>query len=195
MPATPICSASTPKPANGSTRIRASAAVCRSAGCARRTISSRTMWSWNSPTTPCSSPIPTACGISERIRTTRRASMIKTFQQLASAAVKDNYVVEFRSDLSGALEQIGYDTPMDDYSLFALKSSARRSADDLPAPDSARHGFDRPGHAGGGGIHRETAARRRAGGQGRDPAQRVSGQHLQARARQLQEGDRRGSPC
>ncbi|WP_177995818.1 ATP-binding SpoIIE family protein phosphatase [Victivallis lenta] len=46
---------------------------------------------------------------------------VKTFQQLASAAVKDNYVVEIPFRLSGALEQIGYDTPMDDYSLFALK--------------------------------------------------------------------------
>lgn len=46
---------------------------------------------------------------------------VKTFQQLAAAAVKDNYVVEIPFRLAGALEQIGYDTPMDDYSLFALK--------------------------------------------------------------------------
>ena len=46
---------------------------------------------------------------------------VKTFQQLASAAVKDSFIVEIPFRLAGALEQIGYDTPMDDYSLFALK--------------------------------------------------------------------------
>ncbi|MBS1370161.1 MAG: SpoIIE family protein phosphatase [Lentisphaeria bacterium] len=45
----------------------------------------------------------------------------KTFRQLASAAVKDDNVVAIPFRLSGALEQIGYDTPKDDYSLFAMK--------------------------------------------------------------------------
>jgi len=46
---------------------------------------------------------------------------VKTFQQLASAAVRDNFIAEIPFRLAGALEQIGYDTPMDDYTLFVLK--------------------------------------------------------------------------
>jgi len=56
---------------------------------------------------------------------------VKTFQQLASAAVKDNYVVELPFRLAAALRQIGYDTPMDDYSLIVLKKLSPDSGKSL----------------------------------------------------------------
>ncbi|MDR0931671.1 MAG: SpoIIE family protein phosphatase [Victivallales bacterium] len=45
----------------------------------------------------------------------------KTFAELASAAAKDDNVVAIPYRLSGALEQIGYATPRDDYFLFVIK--------------------------------------------------------------------------
>lgn len=56
---------------------------------------------------------------------------VKTFQQLASAAVRDHFIVEIPFRLAGALEQIGYDTPMDDYSLFVLKKLPEGVGDSL----------------------------------------------------------------
>lgn len=117
---------------------------------------------------------------------------VKTFQQLASAAVKDNYVVEIPFRLSGALEQIGYDTPMDDYSLFALKKLSSEVGRTIflrqIPPDMASI---EPGHAGGGGIQSRNSCTPKNWRAGSRFCSASFWSHLQARARQLQESDRR----